>query len=242
MKKKGYTKTIICLANSRRLSGWCIAGKEVTKNGFGSWLRPVSERETEEISLAECKFENGEYPRVRDIITIPFLEPKPSGFQTENHLIDNTIKWKKEGVANWKDMNQLCDNVKDTLWINNYSSSYGYNDNVPEEKTKNLKGSLFLFSPEEFGLTWGNEFKRNKLKVRADFLLNNHRYRLAVTDPEIEKAVRKYDFNQCDLSDYETYICVSLAKPFEKNNNCYKLVASVITKKTINNILETELP
>ena len=43
-------KRIVCLANSRKLGGRCIAGKELLADGVsGSWIRPVSHREFEEV-------------------------------------------------------------------------------------------------------------------------------------------------------------------------------------------------
>ena len=50
-------KTFICLAKSRKLSGLCVAGKE-TENLQG--FRPVSERQTEELSEIEIRYSNGQ--------------------------------------------------------------------------------------------------------------------------------------------------------------------------------------
>jgi hypothetical protein len=47
------TKRIICLANSRKLSGRCLAGREFVDGCAGDWIRPVSSREHEEVSERE---------------------------------------------------------------------------------------------------------------------------------------------------------------------------------------------
>ena len=45
-------KRIVCLANSRKLTGRCIAGREWSEEqGIGSWVRLVSARENQEVSL-----------------------------------------------------------------------------------------------------------------------------------------------------------------------------------------------
>ena len=81
------TKTIICLANSRKLSGRCLAGKELSGSAVGPWIRPVSARPTEEVSERDRAYKDGSDPRVRDIIDVPLIEPKPKTFQSENWLL-----------------------------------------------------------------------------------------------------------------------------------------------------------
>jgi len=43
-------KRLVCLANSRKLSGRCVAGRELSGGRPIGWVRPVSARENEEVS------------------------------------------------------------------------------------------------------------------------------------------------------------------------------------------------
>jgi len=105
-----YKKKIVCLANSRKYNGRCIAGKEMVSGQYGEWIRPVSDRKEGEISKKEERvFADGSDPQILDIISIALLKPLAHKYkyQTENHLIDSNIHWEKTGVEIWDNLKQM---------------------------------------------------------------------------------------------------------------------------------------
>lgn len=112
-----YTKTIICLANSRKLSGRCIAGKEKTAEGVYEWVRPVSGRLTGEVSEYERMYPNGDDPKILDLIEIPMLHPRPHHYQTENHVIDEKCSWNKVGQFKKNQLHLLADTIDGSVWV-----------------------------------------------------------------------------------------------------------------------------
>src|SRR5436190_1749279 len=137
------TKKLLCLANSRKLSGRCVAGKEFGPMGPGPWVRPVSARPSEEVSIYERQYENGSDPRVLDIIKVPLIEPRPKTFQSENWLLDPDQYWVRDGRLTSQELPEICDDP-DTLWQNGYSTNHGLNDDVPEEIADTFHTSLYL--------------------------------------------------------------------------------------------------
>ena len=224
-----YTKTLVCLANSRKPpSGRCIAGREVSSSGFGSWIRPVSARPTEEISEEERRYQDGRDPEVLDVIAIEMTRPQPHLQQQENHLIDASYYWTKQRTASWKEVQSAVEDPAGPLWLNGSSSSYGRNDRVLEHRLTELTRSLYLVQPDQLTLVVASEgagFGPPRRRVRGRFDLCGHSYCLVVTDPWRERQCLARSNAEIELDD--ALLCVSLGEVF--HGFAYKLVAAVIT-------------
>lgn len=226
------TKKIVCLANSRKHSGRCVAGKEVLVKGYGDWIRPVSARPSAEISEEEERYEDGTTADVLDVIKIPVIGATPTLHQSENCVIDADYYWVKKGQISWPDLKQLVDQPK-PLWINNDSTYYGLNDRVKVELAAKLKNSLMLIEPEDLTikvLTEGKEFGNPRRRVRAEFTHVGTKYSLIVTDPVAEKALLAKP--NADYKMKNTYLCISLGEA-HNDGSCYKLVATVLSKNKL---------
>ena len=207
-----YTKTIVCLANSRKHSGRCIAGKEVITNGYGGWIRPVSARPSAEVSEEERRYENGQDPQVLDILSVPLIAATPLIHQTENHVIDQGYYWTKKGKLPWTELRHLVDDVT-TIWANGDSSYSGLNDRVRLEQAAKLTTSIMLIKPDALTIqvqTEGAEFGTSRRRVRAHFKYRGTSYILIVTDPVTERAFLVKPNGDYPLK--SVYLCVSLGE------------------------------
>lgn len=222
-------KRIVCLANSRKTSGRCVAGKEGTASGPGQWIRPVSNRPTQEVSLTEQRYADGNLPALLDIMDVPLLNAAPGSFQTENWLLDPSAKWVRVGQLASADLDKLIDNP-DKLWLNGYETQAGSNDRVPEQEAQKLRGSLYLLKVNAVTISVfapGADFGNPKKRVQARFTYRGVQYRLWVTDPIIEGAYRSKEEGDYDVGN--CYLTVSLGEA--DKGYCYKLVAGVILAK-----------
>jgi putative nucleic acid modification protein with dual OB domain len=224
-----YRKTILCLANSWKTGGRCVAGKEFTGAKAGDWIRPVSPRPTHEIAPSERRYQDGTLAEVREIIEIPLQEHDVLGHQTENHVIDTNHPWRRAGVATWEQIHTLADAVDGPLWLNEHSTIQGLNDKIPEQLLTAITDSLKLVNVTDLvlrvALEPGWNDKPAKKKVRGSFTLNGEGYRLAVTDPLVtglygDKPAGNYPIGEATL-------CVSLSAP--EYGHAFKLIATVLT-------------
>lgn len=214
------------MANSRKTSGRCIAGKEVANGVYGPWIRPVSSRPTAELSEYERRYENGRDPRVLDIVRVPMMEPRPHGFQTENHLIDPDKYWTSQGAATWADARNALDPLG-PLWDNASSSYNGLHDRVNEQLANPLNGSLRLIRVGDFVInvvTEGEEFGNGKRRLRGQFSHLGVHHLLSITDPVTERTYYAGQNGSFHVGD--AILCVSLGEPYQ--GYAYKLVASVL--------------
>lgn len=220
------TKRLVCLANSRKLHGRCVAGREWNGSEAGRWIRPISARDGEEVSEYERQYEDGSDPRVLDVIDVPVLEPRPRDYQTENWLLDPEHYWERTGRLTRADLPPLTDPVA-PLWINGHSTYNGRNDKIPISATGSVTDSLRLLRVDGLRLVVsrpGEAFGNNKRRVQGRFRHAERDYALWVTDPGWERTYLAklngtYDIGEC-------YLTVSLGEPY--GDACYKLIAAVI--------------
>lgn len=220
------SKRVVCLANSRKLNGRCIAGREVGRRTLGDWIRPVSARNGREVSEYERQYEDGSDPQVLDIISVPILKPLPEQWQTENWLLDDEHYWRKEGTWSRFELSELLDPVA-PLWINGHHTYHGQNDKIPDESMQAVSDSLRLIHTKRTRLAVfkpGEAFGNRKRRVQAQFSHNRTNYALWVTDPTYErrylaKLDGAYNIGAC-------YLTISLGEPYQ--GACYKLVAAII--------------
>ena len=223
------SKRIVCLANSRKPEGRCIAGREwIEKQGVGSWVRPVSARENQEVSECERQYKDGSDPRVLDIIIIPVLEPQPRYYQTENWLLDPGDYWEKTGAFSRRALPKLVDPIA-PLWIDGQSTYHGRNDKILLESTDSVADSLRLIRVERLTLAVFNPseaFGNSKRRVQGQFTHADTEYKLWVTDPECKAYLAKPDGVYSVYNIGECYLTISLGEPFR--GACYKLIAAII--------------
>lgn len=221
-------KRLLCLANSRKLNGRCVAGIELAGNQRAGWIRPVSAREHEEVSEYERQYEDGSDPRVLDVMNVPLIEPRPKGYQQENWLLDPDQYWQKVTRIPWTDLRRLADPVT-ALWINGDSTYNGLNDRVPLAQAMGLTSSLRLVRVDELTLSVfkpGEAFGNPNRRVQGCFVHHGTEYRLWVTDPDYERSHLLKADGEYEIG--ESYLTVSLGEPY--NDACYKLVAAIMER------------
>lgn len=220
-------KRIVCLANSRKLSGRCVAGIEIDEAGKRvGWIRPVSDRPTREVLEYEQQYPDGSDPRALDVIDVPVLYPLPHEYQQENWLIDPERYWTRVRRLRWDDLGRLADPAG-PLWTNGYHTFQGLNDRIPHGEAIRLRDSLRLIRVEQLVLkvfSQGGAFGYRNRRVQGEFIHEGAEYRLWVTDPVYERNyLAKPDG---DYKIGECFVTVSLGEPYQ--GYCYKLIAAVI--------------
>jgi hypothetical protein len=160
---------------------------------------------------------------VLDIALIEFTRPQPKPYQPENNLIDDTKYWMQQGTFSKKSLDRLLDHPE-TIWLNSSDSAYmGINERIHKDKLEAVDSSLMFIRPEDVTMIVTHEYARKR--VRANFLYNDVRYQLCVTDQTYEN---QYTCEGTYRLSGKVYFCISLGVLF--NNYCYKLVAGIITE------------
>lgn len=221
----------MCLANSRKHNGRCIAGIEIVDRRSSGWVRPVSDRPGSEVSEDERHYQGGTEPKVLDLMEVPLLSPCPDGYQAENWLLDATEWWVRRGQVTWATLATLADE-DEPLWPDDAPSTFhGANDRVRAEQANNFDHSLRLIHVTNLEIhvfAPSASFGDNRRRVQGSFTYLGTRYRVWVTDHEVERDFLGQEDGIYEVG--ECYLTMSLSEPSPADQYCYKLIAAVITK------------
>lgn len=206
----------VCLANSLKEGGRCVAGIELDANhhpvfcnGLPKWIRPV------------CPTDHGEIPiqhtiafDLLDILEMNVTGSKAQGYQSEN--VDFEPPFTKVGVFGLPCLAPLCDQ-RNTIFGNHGKA-------ISVESISALDHSLVLLRTKHLHVEFRkSESRKNKPQLRAGFEHHGILYDLPVTDPIFRERIID---NPYMLEDIDTiYLCVSIGIAWEGWH--YKLVAGV---------------
>jgi len=218
------TVEILCLANSWKPGGRCVAGLKTDGTG---WVRPVSAQPTGVLQSKHYTLAWGREAALLDVLKMRLSGPQPSSHHPEDWLVD-AGRWKRGRPAPSQTALAFLDQCltvgPDLLGDTHEKIAYSQLQRHPAAE------SLALVRPQ--ALSW--RIRRNpaggRPKIRALFTLAGTAYNLPLTDPVYQRRL-------AGLADsdhawghpgQEPLLTISLGEPFGQNADCYKLVAGVV--------------
>lgn len=228
-------KLMLCLANSYKHGGRCIAGIELAKDPLGcltivkgadgtpKWLRPISHSFAGEIS-------NNEARNIKVLSVIRIINIKEAGLysHTEDIYYDR-LEITNEIFVNSNDkLNQCIDNYHRNIFGNRGKA-------VTPESFQNGNYSVMLIKVSNAEIYVDTRFEKSKQRIK--FVFYNNEYDLPITDPLFLERL-KYNSG---LNKVYTSLYVVLSLGIEHEGWHSKLVASIIEPiSNINNILSVD--
>lgn len=212
----------ICLANSRKYGGRCLAGLQINdeddivrlSDGRPRWIRPVWPE-----NGGAIPFYHVERIRLLDIVEVDVARPVWDGFQTENYRFDvSSLRVVGQYAFTTALLNALTYTETAEI-LGNVAHS------VSVEEARFLDHSLALIRvqpPFVFYQKFVGPHRKEQLRMK--FCYERVSYDLSVTDPAFLETYRQNPDCLKGLDD--VYLCVSLGG--EHDGAHYKLVAGVV--------------
>lgn len=216
-------KYILCLANSYKHKGRCVAGIELVKDGSNGyrvvesspglpkWIRPISDSSTGEISNNEAKL-----MYVLSVIELEEVEECPQAAQSENVHYSKAEIVELISPSNTDLLQQCLDQYHTNLFGNRGKAVHPDNflkgnHSLMFVKTEQLKIYLDPKSPE-------------RARYRGIFNFKGCEYDLPITDPIYLKYLER---NRVENKVIDTAYC-TLSLGLEHDGWHSKLIAAII--------------
>jgi len=224
---------IVILAISKKLNGYCVAGKEIRRDGSaGHWVRPITRhREHGVVWLNDMKYPDGSLPRLLDIVEIPMEPGRADGpaYQTENRWALQQ-SWTKVGAIEKGQVDRIAklEDTPEHLWVAPVADQR--NDRIPLLIAEGqVTSSLLLVRAAGLSAFQEPGFNGRGINLRVSFRYFAGSFRLKWT---IQGRLRDESlallppFGEAMVSDQPAWVCVSLGEPYR--GDAYRLAAAVI--------------
>lgn len=205
---------IICLANSKKGGGRCIAGIDLSTE---LWVRPIGRGH--EGAIGNERFINNCEPQLLDVLEIPLGGlADDHGCQPENRRF-GTSRWKISGTISKEKALSYAEDTKLILHNNQRKVDPDIFKTLPKSSWKSLQ--LIYVSDANF------KYIKKWDRSEVSFTYSNRKHKIKITDLLIIDRLKK------DKSiNHECLLSVSLAAPYQAKCDdkpfCYKMVAGVI--------------
>lgn len=223
LKAKSMEKKIICMGNSYKNGGRCLAGIEIqntasgfsiVRNNYGlpNWIRPVMSNGDNGLP----EYLVGSFSML-DILVVDVTDAVPTGAHCENVHFNSIRKIGRLG-QNSQNLNSLCDTWHSLIFGNRGKA-------VPNEVFENGDYSLMFIMPENPIINmqldeYGHE------KYRIQFVYNGTQYDFPLTDTRYINELRSRNKMCGGRNTGDLYLTLSLG--VNHYDWHYKLVAGVI--------------
>jgi hypothetical protein len=218
------TVEVICLANSWKHGGRCIAG---LRTDGGGWIRPVSTGSGGILQSRHYTLARGREAALLDVLQICLLNPQPALHHPEDWLLD---------AGQWEQSMQFSPSTIRAFLQRNLTVGPELLGNTDGKiayslfQQKSAGASLALIQPEAISWLIEKSAATGRRKVRVIFALAGGLYNLPLTDPVWQKrlAALPDGCHSWKEGRRELLLTISLGEPFGREGYCYKLVAGVI--------------
>jgi len=214
-------RKLVILAESAKFNNFCVAGVDIDT---GKWIRPISEAaELEEaVPLDDLKYPDGSRAELLDVVEIKFSDRAANNpIQPENFFYNPKYFWQKVGHVT---LQEVIDgrgfDLRDEIFFSDKRSILG----VDVAKMP-ARESLLLLPVE--GLFIAVKEAEDHKKFFADFKYRGKKFfRFSVGDIAVRNKFADSSAGKYLFKDSATVV-FSLTNPYQKNAECYKMLAQI---------------
>jgi hypothetical protein len=214
---------MICLANSKKLGGHCVAGLRLDGSG---WIRPVGVLPDGILWPSDYTLTNGREAKTLDVIRVGLRSPRPAAHQPENWVIDGSC-WALCTCSTTK----TCLAILRKAIVAGPELLTGVADRIPfaQFQKEPAAASLALVAPEDL-YVYDHLRRGGRRQARGRFSLGTGDrltlYDLPITEPHWQRTILNGSPHTLRQAEGKFLLTISLSEPFAEK--CYKLIAAIM--------------